>query len=144
MCPWRLDGLRDGRPGFDSRQDVSFSTTSRPVLGPTQPPIQWLPGSISPGVKTFANYNYVYIMPYLISRVPLFLIESRATPGISANILIYFNYRRAFKMSKWHTDVLVQSVRLGSNEVASDDGRKRPKHVRKIVNMWLSHLKEIL
>jgi hypothetical protein len=28
-----------------------FSTTSRPTLGPTQPPIQWVPGAPSPGVK---------------------------------------------------------------------------------------------
>jgi hypothetical protein len=28
-----------------------FSTTSRPVLGPTQPPIQCVPGALSPGVK---------------------------------------------------------------------------------------------
>jgi hypothetical protein len=26
------------------------STSSRPVLGPTQPPIQWVPGTFSPGV----------------------------------------------------------------------------------------------
>jgi hypothetical protein len=28
-----------------------FSMSSRPVLGPTQPPIQWEPGALSPGVK---------------------------------------------------------------------------------------------
>jgi hypothetical protein len=28
-----------------------FSTASRPALGPTQPPIQWVPGVLSPGVK---------------------------------------------------------------------------------------------
>jgi hypothetical protein len=28
-----------------------FSMSSRPVLGPTQPPIQWVPGAISAGVK---------------------------------------------------------------------------------------------
>jgi hypothetical protein len=39
-------------------------------------------GALSRGVKTFANYNY------LISRVPSFLIESRATPGICASIYI--------------------------------------------------------
>jgi hypothetical protein len=49
-----------------------LSTTSRPVLGPTQSPIQSVPGAVSREVKTFANYNYFYIlvMPYLISRIP--------------------------------------------------------------------------
>jgi hypothetical protein len=28
-----------------------FSTASRPALGPTQPPIRWVPEAIYPGVK---------------------------------------------------------------------------------------------
>jgi hypothetical protein len=28
-----------------------FSTSSRPALGPTQPPIQWVPEALSPGLK---------------------------------------------------------------------------------------------
>jgi hypothetical protein len=28
-----------------------FSASSRPILGLTQPPIQWVPGALSPGVK---------------------------------------------------------------------------------------------
>jgi hypothetical protein len=28
-----------------------FSTASRPVLGPTHPPFQWVPGALSTGVK---------------------------------------------------------------------------------------------
>jgi hypothetical protein len=42
--------LRDGRPGFDSWQQQGFSvfiTASRPSLGPTQPPIQWVEGDHS-------------------------------------------------------------------------------------------------
>jgi hypothetical protein len=43
-----------GRPGFDSRQGhriYLFATVSRLALGPTQPPIHWVPGAISAGVK---------------------------------------------------------------------------------------------
>jgi hypothetical protein len=39
--------------GFDSRQGLGsflFTTASRPALGPTQPPIQWVLGSLSLGV----------------------------------------------------------------------------------------------
>jgi hypothetical protein len=47
------DGLQCGRPGFDCWQCefILFSTASRPALGPTQLPIQWLQGIYSPGVK---------------------------------------------------------------------------------------------
>jgi hypothetical protein len=49
----RSDGLRAERPGFDSRQYkiFPFSTASRPTLGPTHPPIQWVPGALSPVLK---------------------------------------------------------------------------------------------
>jgi hypothetical protein len=30
---------------------VFFSTAIRPTLGPTKPPVQWVPGALSPGVK---------------------------------------------------------------------------------------------
>jgi hypothetical protein len=45
-----LDGLRVGvRVPVESR--IFLSTSSRIVLGQTQPPIQWVPGALSPGVK---------------------------------------------------------------------------------------------
>jgi hypothetical protein len=39
---------------FDRRQGKRIfllAPASRPALGPTQPPIQWVPGVLSPGVK---------------------------------------------------------------------------------------------
>jgi hypothetical protein len=47
-------GLDDRMIGFDSRRGLGifiFTTASRPVLGPSQPPIQWVPGALSAGVK---------------------------------------------------------------------------------------------
>jgi hypothetical protein len=40
--------------GFDPRQRqriFPLASASRPALGPIQPPVQWVPGVLSPGVK---------------------------------------------------------------------------------------------
>jgi hypothetical protein len=47
-------GWTTGRLGFDPRQEqriFPLASVSRQALGPTQPPVQWLPGVLSPGVK---------------------------------------------------------------------------------------------
>jgi hypothetical protein len=31
--------------------NFNFSIFSRPAVGPTQPPFEWVPGALSPGVK---------------------------------------------------------------------------------------------
>jgi hypothetical protein len=46
--------LRNGRSGFDPRQRqriFPLTSASRPALGPAQPPVQWVPGALCPGVK---------------------------------------------------------------------------------------------
>jgi hypothetical protein len=46
---WTIEVL-----GFDSRRGLGiflFTTASRTALEPTQPPIQWVPGALSLGVK---------------------------------------------------------------------------------------------
>jgi hypothetical protein len=55
-CSRYIDSLRTGRPrgqiSSPSRvKDFLFSTSSRPALGSSQPPIQWVPGTLSPRIK---------------------------------------------------------------------------------------------
>jgi hypothetical protein len=48
------DRLWVGTPGFNSQQGqetFNFSIASRLALGHTQPPIQWVPGAVSLGIK---------------------------------------------------------------------------------------------
>jgi hypothetical protein len=45
---WRLRG-RSSSPGWVN--NFLFSKSSRPALGSTEPPIQWVLGALSPGVK---------------------------------------------------------------------------------------------
>jgi hypothetical protein len=58
MVPVQLSAIALGYGlddrGFESRQGLEifiFTTVSRPVLGRTQPPIQWVLGALSLGVK---------------------------------------------------------------------------------------------
>jgi hypothetical protein len=47
-------GLQAGRSAFDSGKGLRLfllDTASRPDLGPTKPPNQWMPGALSLGVK---------------------------------------------------------------------------------------------
>jgi hypothetical protein len=47
-------GWTIGVLGFDSRRELGiflFTTAFRTALEPTQPPLQWVPGNLSLGVK---------------------------------------------------------------------------------------------
>jgi hypothetical protein len=49
--------------GYDSRRGLGiflFTTASRTALGLTQPPIKWVPGSVSLGVKREADHSPPY------------------------------------------------------------------------------------
>jgi hypothetical protein len=49
---WLRGGRRRVQSSSPSRvKNFLFSTSSRPALGPTQPPIQWILGALSPGIK---------------------------------------------------------------------------------------------
>jgi hypothetical protein len=54
VSAYGLDDRAIGRSGFDPRQGQRIfppASVFRPALGPTQPPVQWVPGVLSPGVK---------------------------------------------------------------------------------------------
>jgi hypothetical protein len=46
----RAGWLRN-RGSIPGRKKTIFSSASRPALGSTQPPLQWVPGAVSPGIK---------------------------------------------------------------------------------------------
>jgi hypothetical protein len=49
---WLRAGRQSGQSSSSGRvKNFLFSTSSRPALGPTQPPTQWVPGAVSPGIK---------------------------------------------------------------------------------------------
>jgi hypothetical protein len=64
ICGVSMGNGLESRCWIPGRGEIfRFSTASRPVLGPTHTPIQWVPGALSRGLKTFANYDYLYILP---------------------------------------------------------------------------------
>jgi hypothetical protein len=46
-----LDNRRVGVPSPGRVKNFLFSKSSRPALRSTQPPIQWVPGALSPGIE---------------------------------------------------------------------------------------------
>jgi hypothetical protein len=62
-----VTGLRAGQPEFNSREVQGvflFDTAvSRPALGPTQPPVQWVLGILTPGGKTVGGVKLDHSLP---------------------------------------------------------------------------------
>jgi hypothetical protein len=60
-CPYEVKWLlQTGWPGFNSQQGhrYLFATVSRPILGPTQPPVQGVLGALFLGVKLLGHEVY--------------------------------------------------------------------------------------
>jgi hypothetical protein len=51
----------------ERRRIFPLASVSRPALGPTQPPVQWVPGILSPGIKHGRGVNLT-THPHLVPR----------------------------------------------------------------------------
>jgi hypothetical protein len=61
-----------------------FSTSSSPVLRPTQPPIQWVPWALFPGVKWPGREAY-HSLSRPVTGITLLSFYLLRNPGISKN-----------------------------------------------------------
>jgi hypothetical protein len=78
--------------GFESRQGLGiflFTSASRPPLGATQPPIQWLPGALSLGVKLTTHLHLVprSRMHGAISPLPQYAFIVRCSQANNQNVI---------------------------------------------------------
>jgi hypothetical protein len=56
---------------------------SRPALGPTRPPVQWVPGVLSPGVKARPGRDADHSPPSsadVVNKQELYLLSPHAPP----------------------------------------------------------------
>jgi hypothetical protein len=51
VSDYGLDDRAIGVRSLAGEKDFPLASVSRLALGPTQPPVQWVPGVFSPGVK---------------------------------------------------------------------------------------------
>jgi hypothetical protein len=72
-----------GRSRFDPRQGQIFllAPASRPALGPNQPPIQWVQGVLSPGVKLGRGVTLT-THPHLVPRLRMSRSYTSSPPHV--------------------------------------------------------------
>jgi len=76
-----------------------FITASRPTLGPAQPPIQWVPGALSLGVKRpgrEADYS-----PLSSAEVKEFVVLYLHSPDTPSCHGAHFNHRNNLTFNLW-------------------------------------------
>jgi hypothetical protein len=73
----------DDRGSIPGRAESSLASASRPVLGPTQPPIQWVPGGPFPGGKARPERDADHLSPSsaeVMNEKELYLPSPQASP----------------------------------------------------------------
>jgi hypothetical protein len=113
--------LRTGRPGFDPRQRQRIFilvSASNPALGPTQSPVQWVPGILSPGVKRGRGVMLT-IYPHPVSWLRMSRSYTSSPPRrlhgeqrVSFTLLLHCSWRRpnVANTGFWHAWKHVSSI----------------------------------
>jgi hypothetical protein len=77
IAPWYSSGPRAGWLGvrvLAGAGNFLFTTVSRPALGATQPPVQWVPEALSLGSKTAGAWSWAHLNLVPRSRMRLSLL----------------------------------------------------------------------
>jgi hypothetical protein len=82
-----------------------LASVSRPALGPTQPPVQWVPGVLSPGVKARPG-RYADHSPPSSAEVEneyeLYILSPQAPSWRVAGLLYFTRYSDVFNLLLRH------------------------------------------
>jgi hypothetical protein len=73
-----------------------FTTVSRPALGPTQPPIKWVPGALSVGVKRLgreADHSPPSSAEVKNARSCTSTAQWRGVQSTGTTLPVYFSFR---------------------------------------------------
>jgi hypothetical protein len=101
----RIVYILAGRPGDrgsipgKSERIFSVASVSRPALGPTQPPVQWVPGVLSPRLKRGRGVTLTH-SPHLVPRSRMSRSYTSSLPSsfvaCSGTALAFLAYTPAF------------------------------------------------
>jgi hypothetical protein len=88
-------GWTTGRSGFDPRQGqriFPLASMSRPALGPTQPPVQWVLEVLSPGLKRGRGVTLTThpLSSAEVVNEELYLLSPQAPPWREAGLRYFY------------------------------------------------------
>jgi hypothetical protein len=94
-------GWTTRRSGFDPRRGqriFPLASVFRPALGPTQPPVQWVPGGPFPGAKARPGRDADHSpqsSAEVVNEKELYLLSPQAPPWRVAGLLYLYIFRCA-------------------------------------------------